>query len=192
MSNSLAWRNTHNTFISGMKPRLWELYSNLVAKISLWILLLCMYRWSLSFCVSQCSFFFRFMCRWGGQVWLRRASCQFNFAINFSRTSLVWTESALSTAAAEQERVFLCMYVHMWECVKYRYGMLQFTQILPCQYLLSILRFEERELVSIFMDVVEHEILAVFQNPLSVCTRTHAHTLTHAACIQSSTVVYWY
>lgn len=53
--------------------------------------------------------------------------------------------------------------------------MLQSHPIPPCQYLLSILRFEERELVSIFMDVVKHEILAVFPNPVTGGTHTHAH-----------------
>ena len=63
--------------------------------------------------------------------------------------------------------------------------MLQFSPIPPCQYLLSILRFEERELVSIFMDVVKHEILAVF--PTLLVQRAHtyarervrAHTCPH-------------
>ncbi len=76
--------------------------------------------------------------------------------------------------------------------------------ILLCQYLLSILRVEERELVSIFMDVVKHEILAVFPN---LCDCMHAHTHTHlythihtdrekrerkprTACTQSSNGVY--
>lgn len=48
--------------------------------------------------------------------------------------------------------------------------MLQSAPIPARQYLLSILRFEERELVSIFMDVVKHEILAVFPDSVTVCT----------------------
>ena len=58
--------------------------------------------------------------------------------------------------------------------------MLQSTLIPLCQYLLGILRLEERELVSIFMDVVKHEILAVFPNPVAVRAHTLAqsHSLT--------------
>lgn len=41
-------------------------------------------------------------------------------------------------------------------------GMFWSSPIPPCQYLDSILRVKEREPVSIFMDVVEHKILAVF------------------------------
>lgn len=88
--------------------------------------------------------------------------------------------------------VCVCAYVRV---CKYRYGMLQSTPIPPCQYLLSILRFEERELVSIFMDVVKHEILAVFPNPVSVCAHTHtdrekSERKPPSAWIQSSNGVY--
>lgn len=48
-------------------------------------------------------------------------------------------------------RVQICAYV-----CEHRFGMLLSSPIPPCQYLLSILRFEERQLVSIFMDVVKH------------------------------------
>lgn len=37
-------------------------------------------------------------------------------------------------------------------------GMFRFSPIPPCQYLHSILRLKERELVSLFMDVGKHNI----------------------------------
>lgn len=74
--------------------------------------------------------------------------------------------------------LYVCVCLHLSICVrKHRYGMLLSAPIPPCQYLLSILRFEERQLVSIFMDVVKHEILTVFPNPVTVCTHTHTHTV---------------
>lgn len=97
-------------------------------------------------------------------------------------------------------KVCVSMYVCMHVCAsvrmcKYRYGMLQSTLIPPCQYLLSILRFEERELVSVFMDAVKHEILSLSKP----CDSMHAHAHTGqtnrerkpcTAWIESSNKVY--
>lgn len=49
----------------------------------------------------------------------------------------------------------VCVQICAYVC-EHRFGMLLSSPIPPCQYLLSILRFEERQLVSIFMDVVKH------------------------------------
>lgn len=89
----------------------------------------------------------------------------------------------MNRECSESTSVCVCLYKHMCVCGVFSCmciresvsrGMGCFSS--PRQYLLSILRFEERELVSIFMDVVKHEILAVFPNPVTVCM--HKRTLT--------------
>lgn len=65
--------------------------------------------------------------------------------VNRERSEHSWRETTVCV------RVQICAYV-----CEHRFGMLLSSPIPPCQYLLSILRFEERQLVSIFMDVVKH------------------------------------
>ena len=80
-------------------------------------------RWSLTLCVCSgviyvCSFkLLHIHVSASLRVWLRRASCRFNFVINFSRTLLVWTERAQSTAwAHECGPVFKRMHAHVCVC----------------------------------------------------------------------------
>lgn len=114
-----------------------------------------------------------FMCDWGGFCGAFTLQLIFSGLPRSEQRALraLLQDVCVRVRACVSLSISVCMCI--CECLRYKCGMLQFTLIPPCQYLLSILRLEERELVSIFMDVVKHEILAVFPNPVTTCTHAH-------------------